>query len=233
MPLFRDPDTSNSLEDLIRLDYRHCHPGDTLEDLKHRARFSKASLGLLVDWMALAEARSSTACVSAQTTATPETVMTHDHGTPTAAPNEGGPDWRTRITQEIMARTGIDEPMIATLVSAFYARVRLDPILAPIFDKKVKDWDHHIEKLTAFWSSVALMSGRYHGQPMQAHLPLDIDARHFEHWLALFRQTATETCEPAAAAHFIERAERIAQSLELGVAIQNGVMLGKGQRFYR
>ncbi len=159
--------------------------------------------------------------------------MAANDGQRTKIPHEGGPERRASITQDIMARTGIDEPMIATVVSAFYARVRLDPILAPIFAEKVKDWNHHIEKLTAFWSSVALMTGRYHGQPMQAHLPLSIDARHFEHWLSLFRQSVSEICPPAAAAHFMERAERIAESLELGIAGRHGVMLAKGQRFYR
>ena len=69
-----------------------------------------------------------------------------------------------------------------------------------------------------FWSSVALMSGRYHGQPMEKHVRLPVDARHFDRWLQLFERTALEVCPPAAAAHFIERAKPIAQSLELGIA---------------
>ena len=43
-----------------------------------------------------------------------------------------------------------------------------------------------------FWSSVALASGRYHGQPMPKHLPLPVEARHFDRWLELFRQTARD-----------------------------------------
>ena len=35
------------------------------------------------------------------------------------------------------------------------------------------------------------------------------------------------------AAHFIERARRIAQSLELGIATANGVILDKDERFVR
>ena len=85
--------------------------------------------------------------------------------------------------------------------------------------------------MCAFWSSVALMTGRYHGQPMGAHLPLPIDADHFDRWLALFEEAARELCPPAAAAHFKERARRIAESLELGVADESGVLLGKGRRF--
>jgi hypothetical protein len=39
------------LESLIRTDYEQCHPGETLEDLKHRATFPKAEKGLLGDGM--------------------------------------------------------------------------------------------------------------------------------------------------------------------------------------
>lgn len=42
------------LESLIREDYERCHPGETLEDLKRRASFSKEDRGLLRDWMAVA-----------------------------------------------------------------------------------------------------------------------------------------------------------------------------------
>lgn len=45
------------LESLIRADYERCHPGETLDDIKHRARFSRADKGLLRDWMAVARRR--------------------------------------------------------------------------------------------------------------------------------------------------------------------------------
>ena len=82
-----------------------------------------------------------------------------------------------------------------------------------------------------FWSSVALSTGVYQGRPMPKHLPLPIDARHFDRWLELFRETTRDLCPQGAAAHFIERAERIAQSLELGVASSNGVIVGPGERY--
>jgi len=129
---------------------------------------------------------------------------------------------RARITVEIMERTGIDEAMIERLVRTFYGRVQRDPLIGPIFAAKIVDWEHHIAKLCAFWSSVVLMTGRYHGQPMPKHVSLPIDGRHFDRWLALFEQTAVEMCPPQAAAYFIERARRIADSLEMGIATQQG-----------
>lgn len=129
---------------------------------------------------------------------------------------------RERIVQEIVATTGITEALIERLVHAFYARIRNDDMLGPIFAARVTDWDLHLKKMCAFWSSVALMSGRYSGQPMQAHLPLPVDRSHFDRWLAIFEETATELCTPAGAAHFIERARRIAESLRMGIAFHRG-----------
>ena len=144
-----------------------------------------------------------------------------------------GVDRREQISAEITARTGITEAMIERLVHAFYDKVRADEVLGPLFDARIHDWAPHLAQMCAFWSSVALMTGRYHGTPMVKHMPLPVDAAHFDRWLALFEQTAREICPGEAEAHFVERARRIAASLELGVANANGVMLGVGERFRR
>ena len=144
-----------------------------------------------------------------------------------------GPERRERLTAEIMERTGIDEAMIERLGRGFYAKVRADAVLGPIFEARISDWEPHLSQMCAFWSSVALMTGRYHGTPMVKHLPLPVDGGHFDRWLELFGQAAREICPPEAEAHFVERAHRIAASLELGVASGQGVMLAPGERFRR
>jgi hemoglobin len=68
---------------------------------------------------------------------------------------------------------------------------------------------------------------------MARHLPLPVDGGHFDRWLALFEETAREICPGDAEALFVERARRIAQSLELGIAGAHGVMPGRGERFRR
>ncbi len=128
---------------------------------------------------------------------------------------------------------GIDEALIEGLVHGFYAKVRRDPLLGPVFDSRIGDWDTHLARMCRFWSSVALGSGAYQGNPMARHAPLPVDAVHFDRWLALFEETAEEICPPSAAALFIKRARRIAQSLELGIAIHAGKMPARGQRFHR
>ena len=132
---------------------------------------------------------------------------------------------------DIARRTGIDDAMMERFVHAFYESVRTDPVLGPLFNERVTDWDAHLERMCAFWSSVALMSGRYHGQPMERRLPLPIDARHFDRWLELFEETVRRKCPANAAGHVIERARRIAESLELGIAGTHSVLLDKGQRY--
>ncbi|WP_040485971.1 group III truncated hemoglobin [Lutibaculum baratangense] len=140
-------------------------------------------------------------------------------------------DRRAQIIADIVARTGIDEDLIERLVRRFYAKVRQDDLLGPIFAARIDDWEPHLQRMFAFWSSVALMSGRYGGRPMEKHMRLPVDADHFDRWLEIFEETARELCSPAAADHFVERARNIAQSLELGVASHHGVLVMKGERF--
>jgi hemoglobin len=121
-----------------------------------------------------------------------------------------------------MQDVGIDELMIERQVHGFYAAARHDPLIGPIFEAKIADWDRHLARMCAFWSSVALMSGHYSGTPMQAHAPLPIADEHFERWLELWTATARAQCPPAAAERFSLLARRIAQSLSHGVAVHRG-----------
>jgi hemoglobin len=134
------------------------------------------------------------------------------------------------IIEDISTSTGIDEAMIETLVRAFYGRVREDPLIGPVFESKIQDWEEHLGRLCTFWSSVVLGSSRYRGQPMAAHLPLPIDSPHFDRWLEIFAQTARDVCPPPAAIHFLDRASRIADSLELGIAAKRGEVRPKRTR---
>ena len=112
-----------------------------------------------------------------------------------------------------------DEAGLERLVHAFYARVREDAELGPIFNRAIHDWPEHLDKLHAFWSSVMLTSGRYKGQPVPAH------ARHrdeitpalFDRWLALWGETARQLMTPEAAQALEAKAARIAESLKLAL----------------
>lgn len=124
------------------------------------------------------------------------------------------------------ASIGIDEDFISELVDAFYTRVRADPQIGPIFDEVIRDnWDAHLAKMKLFWASVALNAGLYSGRPMDAHRRLSgVTPGHFRLWLELFRSTLDDIAPtPGVRLYFVERAERIAQSLQLGMFGAPGV----------
>ena len=112
------------------------------------------------------------------------------------------------------------DDQIETLVATFYARIRRDPLLGPIFLAAIgEDWTTHLKTMCDFWSSVMNTTGRYKGKPIPAHVKLSgIEPQHFEHWLRLFAETVRDLFEPALAVMFLQRAERIAESLKLGFA---------------
>ena len=116
---------------------------------------------------------------------------------------------------------GITESRISVLVEAFYGRVRRDEMLGPIFNAIISDWPVHLGRMKDFWTSIAIESGRFHGNPMVKHLAIpDIDAAHFEHWLILFNETVAEVFpEQQAQQFFSERATRIADSLMTGISV--------------
>lgn len=113
----------------------------------------------------------------------------------------------------------LDEQGLGRLIAVFYARVRDDAELGPIFNDAIGDWPEHLEKLTAFWSSVMLTSGRYKGNPVAAHLKhgARIEPALFERWLALWARTTAEVMPPEAAAELQAKAARIAESLQLAM----------------
>jgi hemoglobin len=126
---------------------------------------------------------------------------------------------------------GVDEALIRKVVHTFYTRVRADDLIGPIFNRVITDWDEHLAKLCDFWSSVLLMSGRFHGAPMAVHVRIDeIAPRHFQRWLALFHDTVREVCPPDAAALFVARSDMIAQSLQFGIAASRGELIANLSR---
>ncbi len=115
---------------------------------------------------------------------------------------------------------GVSEELIRRLVETFYDRVIRDPELGPIFHGALSGrWSKHLSLMVDFWSSIALRTGRYGGKPQAAHLGLNLTPELFGRWLDLFEATAREVCEPEVAAFFIDRARRIAESLQIGLGI--------------
>ena len=107
---------------------------------------------------------------------------------------------------------------ISRLVDGFYVKVREDAKIGPIFNASIKDWPRHLTLLKNFWSSVLLTTGTYQGDPIAIHVRLPLEKGHFERWLALFAETATQLLSPQNAALVIGKSEDIARTFELAIA---------------
>ncbi|WP_088308298.1 DUF1971 domain-containing protein [Novosphingobium sp. B 225] len=113
----------------------------------------------------------------------------------------------------------LTEADLERVIPAFYARVREDALIGPVFNQAIADWPHHLQKLVAFWSSVMRSTGRYKGSPMAAH------ARHrntitpemFTRWLALWSEVTSAMLNEQGAAAMQAKAALIADSLQLGL----------------
>ena len=144
----------------------------------------------------------------------------------------GRSERREQITAEIVARTGITEAMIERLVRAFYAKVRADAVLGPIFEARIRDWEPHLAadvRLLVVGRAddrAAITARRWSSICRCRSMPRISIAG----WRCS-RRPRGKSVRRQAEAHFVERARRIAASLELGVAGAQGVMLGRANGF--
>jgi hemoglobin len=132
---------------------------------------------------------------------------------------------------------GMSMPVVRSVIVAFYAKVRRDPVLGPVFENIVGDhWDTHIEKVCSFWFYVTRLDRSYNARDfMPAHIKHPtIQAELLPIWLRLFRQTAKELCTTEIADALIDIAERMAVSIEMSLTRRdNGEDTTPGQAFQR
>jgi hemoglobin len=114
----------------------------------------------------------------------------------------------------MLNENSITEAQIASLVDRFYAKVREDDEIGPLFNQEVQNWVAHLALLKDFWSTVLLATGRYKGNPLVAHFRLPIEERYFARWLALFTETAREVMSPPHAAIVSAKAHLIATNIK-------------------
>lgn len=126
-----------------------------------------------------------------------------------------------------MSDATLDEASLARFLDHFYARVRGDALVGPVFAAAIPDhcWVQHMSTIQAFWSSVLFKTGRYKGNPFSKHLALgQLQPPHFVRWLNLFEETARAHFSREVAAILIERAHRIGDSLTAGLFFQPGLL---------
>ena len=123
---------------------------------------------------------------------------------------------------ELAGKGGVTRADIEVLLPHFYASVRANDRLGPIFHKHIgeddADWVPHLAKIGDFWANVMLKERAYQGNPMQVHLCIpEIRPEDFGVWLGLFDQAAKEVLAPEKAAVFSTLAHRIGRSLAMGI----------------
>ncbi|MDN3688726.1 group III truncated hemoglobin [Cyclobacterium jeungdonense] len=108
---------------------------------------------------------------------------------------------------------------IRELVDTFYDKVRRDPLLGPVFEKRIGDsWDVHLAKMYRFWQTVLLQEHTYHGSPFTPHATMPIGEEHFQRWLVLFKKTLEENFRGQKAEEAQWRAEKMAEMFQLKIA---------------
>ena len=123
---------------------------------------------------------------------------------------------------------GVDEAFVSHMVEHFYAAIREDDLLGPIFAERIDDWPTHLARMMAFWRSILFNSGEFSGNPMRKHMAIPgLEEHHFARWLELFYATlrALEE-EPGGTLLVAGRARSIADSLLTGIAVRRDGLVG-------
>jgi hemoglobin len=107
----------------------------------------------------------------------------------------------------------------------FYADVRQDTLIGPIFNAQIHDWPAHLEKIADFWALQTGGPSGYRGGFGAAHLPLGLEETHFRRWLMLWELNCKSRLEPAAADWFIARAQELAGNLRRLLGGRSGLQI--------
>lgn len=128
-------------------------------------------------------------------------------------------DEARRRKREEAESIGVDAGYVSAFVEQFYAHIRVDELLGPIFAERIHDWPEHLDRMKRFWRSILHNSGEFSGNPMIKHIVIPgLEERHFAHWLQLFYATLRELePHPEATALVGSRARMIADSLLTGI----------------
>jgi len=111
--------------------------------------------------------------------------------------------------------TGVE---IDRVVASFYATVRADPQIGPIFATHVSDWSDHEAKIARFWRNAILFERDYDGNPMQVHMKAgNVATGHFAPWLDLFDAILAKELREDTAKAWSALAHRIGRGLSFGL----------------
>ncbi len=110
---------------------------------------------------------------------------------------------------------------VRRLIDAFYALVRADELLGPVFASRIPagHWPKHLDTMTRFWTAALLaQAAGYRGNPGAKHMYLPIEQAHFKRWLTLFGQTVDGLFLGANATEMKLRARKMGDMFQAKIA---------------
>jgi hemoglobin len=122
-------------------------------------------------------------------------------------------------TGSLFERMG-GRPALQMLLRHFYADVRQQREIGPIFNAQIHDWPSHLEKIADFWSGASGGPAVYSGPMPQKHFPLGLSETHFLAWLDLWRRHCRIHLPPREAEEMIRLAESLGERLQALIANQ-------------
>ena len=103
---------------------------------------------------------------------------------------------------------------LARVLRHFYSDIWQHSLLAPVFNREVKDWSEHLKTVASFWARITGGTSDYSGRMPAKHLYLGINASHFEAWLQLWRFNCVAHLPETEAREMISSAQEIGQRLK-------------------
>ena len=136
------------------------------------------------------------------------------------APAQAGPPFAAPSVQSLTA-----------LVHGFYADVRADPLLGPVFEAALHDrWEAHLARMVDFWSTVALGSKSFRGNVFSKHMALSgVTPAHFAAWVKLWGEHTNRLFAPEVALELQTAAHGIARNLFMGYFGSRPVFAQQGE----
>jgi hemoglobin len=137
-------------------------------------------------------------------------TIKHPHGNefPAPPPNPAPAPGAETLFDRLGGRAGVTR-----LVKWFYARVRFEPDLEPIFNAHVPKWGPHLELLIDFWCGQAGGPTNYRGG-LGKHARLDLSPAHYATWVRVWEQNCRDLLQAREAEEMIGLARGLAERLQ-------------------
>ena len=112
----------------------------------------------------------------------------------------------------------LNRDAIALLVDRFYAGVRADALLGPVFEPLLHGrWDAHLARMVDFWCTACKLQRDFRGNVYDKHMALpEIRLAHLLRWLRLWKRHTEALFAPQDAARLWRVALGVARVLHLG-----------------